>query len=671
MTRLAGRQLLVLLGVSLLGGAVAVPAHASPAYSSPAHSLPVQRATGGDRSDVVLFPNNALTVRDPRQLTGLRVALPMPDCTVSPTDCSTIAQLNQLDGFDIDPRISLRFDHAVDPLAVAAATTVTRLDGFGRAAAPIGVDRVVYDASTDTVYAHPVSQLAPDTTYLLRLRGDRGTGRPDAQAVFTTESATVGLLDMRAQLDSGRAYRVAGIPFAARGLQIDADVPAAGTTLTYTADQGAVGGLHTSPVPITSATDASRYVFGSFLAPNWLNADSVIPQTPTRGPGPVVQGQRRLPFVLIVPAGTEPRGGWPVAIFGHGFTASDTNVFLAADLNASRGIATIGTDVVGHGFGPRSTWNITTADGATISVPAHARGIDQNGDGVITSTEGVGAPVQPAPDAAVNDRDGLRQTVADVMTLVRAIGQGLDVTGDGRNDLRRTGVSYYGQSFGGIYGVMLGGVDPRVPVLALNVSGGPISEIARLSPSFRLLVTQDLALRQPSLLNGGYDGFTESMPLRGDPPVLNPAPGAIAIQAALAAETWLGRSGGPEPYAPLLRTDPPPGSYPKRVLFQNAFGDQTVPNPTNYTVLAAGNLFDRESLYRNDKTAQAGRNPHTFLLDPSFVQGNLPGQEQIVTFFASNGTTTIDPDGPGSVWEVPIADPAVLLHLNFPNPLGP
>ena len=87
-------------------------------------------------------------------------------------------------------------------------------------------------------------------------------------------------------------------------------------------------------------------------------------------------------------------------------------------------------------------------------------------------------------------------------------------------------------------------------------------------------------------------------------------------------------------------------------------------------MLAAGRLFDRESLYRNDKTAQSGLNPHGFLLDPTFVQGNVPGQQQIVTFFASNGSTIIDPDGSGQVWEVPITNPSVLLHLNFPNPLG-
>ena len=636
------------------------------AIPSAASAGPVTPAGAGPH--VTLFPSNALTVRDFTQLTGRRVNLPMPDCTTNPTDCNTVTELNQLDGFDIDPRISLTFDGPVDPVAVAAHVTVGRLGGLPWST---GVDRIVWDASTNTVYAHPTDQLASDTTYVLRLHGDHSAGIPSASTTFTTESATADLLKMRLQLDTGLAYAAAGIPPSARGLHIDADVPAAGTTLSYTADAGPVGGLHTSPIPITSGTGAGRYVFGSFTAPSWLNADSVIPQTPTLFFGPHVTGQATLPFVLIVPAGPAPAGGWPVAIFGHGFTGSDSNVFLAGDVNALNGIATIGTDVVGHGFGPLSTWNIQEADGTTLSVPAHARGHDQNGDGVISSTEGVGAPIQPAADAAVADRDGLRQTVADVMSLVRAIGRGLDVDGDGHNDLRRTGVDYYGQSFGGIYGVMLAGTDPKVNTLALNVSGGPISEIARLSPSFRLLVTQDLALRQPSLLNGGYDGFTESMPLRGAAPVLSPAPGALAIQAVLAQETWLDRSGGPEPYAPLIRLDPPPGSHAKRVIFSNAFGDRTVPNPTNYTVLAAGHLFDRESLYRNDLTPNAASNPHAFLLDPSFTLGSLPGQQQIVTFFASGGATIVDPDGPGPVWETPIADPSELLLMNFANPLGP
>ena len=647
----------------------------------------VSGATAADASTarptarvVSAFPSDRLTVPDRSQLTGRRVALPVTGCSASPTTCNELRLIDQLDGFDLDPRLALRFDRAVDPAAVARATTVVggrdhdgdsdADDAGGRGT---GIDRVVYDAATHTVYSHPATQLAPGTTYRIVVHGSRSSGLPTSVTGFTTESATTGLLALRRQLDDGSAFHAAGIGSGAQRLRIEHVFPATGATLAYTADLGS-GKTLTSKVLNTSSLAAGSYVFGSYLAPSWLDRSIAIPQTSTRGPGPAVTGRARVPFVLIVPSGTAPRGGWPVAVFGHGFTRTDADLFLAADLNASKGLATIATDVVGHGYGAKSTWTVTSA-GNTTTFPAYARGFDQNHDGTITSTEGVSTPIQPAPDAAIGNRDGLRQTVADIMTLVRYVGRGVTVPAAGAlgtaTTLRPTAVAYYGQSFGGIYGVMLGGADPKVPVVAPNVSGGPISEIARLSPAFRPLVTQDLALRVPNLLNGGYDGFTESMPLRGDAPVTAPAPGSLAIQAAIADETWLNRSGSPETFAPLLRLSPPAGSPVKRVLFQNGFGDQTVPNPTTYTELAAGGLFGRESFYRNDKTLNAGSNPHGFLLNPTFVPGNLLAQRQMSTFLASGGTTTIDPDGPLPVFEVPITDPRVLLNLNFANPLHP
>ncbi len=634
------------------------------ASSAPASAAADQHGRNAPRV-TALFPSDDQTVRDRSQATGRRVALPYPNCRTRPTDCHDVALLNRLDGFDLDPRLSLRFNRAVNPAAVASAIRIT--PAHDRDDASIGVDRVVYDAASHTVFAHPARQLAPGTTYRLTVRGGKQDIRP-AHTSFTTESAPAGLLAMRRQLDDGAAYRAAHLSGKDLALRVEHVIPAAGAVLRYTADMGSKAGSTTATVvPNTSPTGAGSYVFGSYLAPSWLNAHSVIAQTPTAGAGPRVTGRCRLPFVLILPKGPAPKGGWPVAIFGHGFTRSDTDLFLAADFNASRGLATIATDVVGHGYGPRSTWTATSLAGTT-SIPAYARGVDQNRDGVITSTEGSSAPAQPAPDASVGSRDGLRQTVADLMSLVRAVGRGVTLPRQYGTALRRTAVSYYGQSFGGIYGVMLGGTDPLVPVLAPNVSGGPISEIARLSPAFRPLVTQDLSQRQPSLLNGGYDGFTESMPLRGDAPVTAPAPGALAIQRAIARETWIDRSGSPETFAPLLRAHPPAGSTAKRVLLSNALGDQTVPNPTTYTELLAGRLFDRETLYRNDKSVSASMNPHGFLLDPRFAQGNVPEQNQISTFLASAGATTIDPDGPAPIFEVPITDPRELQRLNFTSP---
>jgi hypothetical protein len=629
----------VLLAAVLTGA----PAAAAPARESAAR--PVE-----------LFPTDALTVPDPAQATGRRIALPRPDCATRPTDCALTALLDQLDGFDLDPRIAVRFDRPVDPSAASAAMVLL---GGGRVT---GVDRVVYDRATSTVFAHPVRQLDPGTTYRLVVLPSTRTG--SAATTFTTQSATHGLEAMRRQLDSGAAYTRAGIPAPARGLRVERIVPAAGTTLEYLADAG--NELTTTAVPGLPVPGAGEYVFGSYLAPSWLTADRLVPQAPTRGPGPVVRAQARLPFVLVVPAGTPPAGGWPVAVFGHGFTGLDTDVFRAARTTTEHGFATMVTDAVGHGSGPRSVWRATTG-GQTITIPAYGRGVDLDGDGLIGTYEGIG-PL-PGPYAAVNFRDGLRQTVADLMSLVRAVGRGVDLDGDGAPDLRRTPVSYYGQSLGGIYGTMLGGVDPRVPALALNVAGGPITEITRLCPELRPLVAASLAQSVPSLLNGGVAHFTESLPLRGDPPVTDPAPGALAIQEFLSRTDWLDRSGSPETFAPLLRARPLPGRPAKRVLLQNVVGDETVPNPTTYTVLAAGDLFDRASLYRNDLTAQRDRNPHAFLFDLRFTEGALPGQRQLAVFLASGGRTVLDPDGAGPVWEVPIRDPRVLLRLNFPNPV--
>lgn len=590
---------------------------------------------------VSVFPTDDLTVADRGQLTGRRVALPATDCTNEVT-CGLVQQLDQLDGFDIDPRIAVRFSSAVDPAEAAARITVQEAHGGWRT----GVDRVVWDPASNTLYAHPAEQLAPSTTYRLKVQGG-----PEDKALhdtFTTMSATDGLLDLRRQIDSGSAFRAAGV--GRPGLRVEGTFPVAGTTITWNQDQGAADATSGVPVLATSGT----LVFGSYLAPNWLRPDVTIPQTPTRDAGPAPVGAQRLPFVAVLPAGTPPRGGWPVAVFGHGFTASDTSVFLAAAANAQNGIATIGTNVVGHGYGPDSSFTVTSG-GTTTTVPSYGRGVDQDGNQVIASTEGSSATGAAAPQSS---RDALRQTAADIMTLIRSVG-GTDVDRNGTPDLSGKDVTYFGQSFGGIYGTMLTGADPAVARSVLNVAGGPITEISRLSPSFRPLTTA--ALNSAGLLNSPdptRNFFQEQLPLRGEGPVTATVPGALAIQEYLARATWLSRPGSPETFSPLIEK--------RRALFQVAFADQTVPNPTAYTVIDAGDLWSRTSLYRNDKTPNATTNPHTFLLNPAFVLGFGPGQAQVAAFLGRG--QVIDPDGAAPVWEVPISDPAVLLSLNFSQP---
>ena len=108
------------------------------------------------------------------------------------------------------------------------------------------------------------------------------------------------------------------------------------------------------------------------------------------------------------------------------------------------------------------------------------------------------------------------------------------------------------------------------------------------------------------------------------------------IQATGARTNWINRSGSPETFAPLLRLRPPAGQAAKKVLYQFAFGDQTVPNPASSTLMRAGQLQDVTTLYRNDLTPTATTDPHGFLIDPR-ITGRQFGQIQVATFLASGG----------------------------------
>src|SRR5205823_3474750 len=79
------------------------------AQSAHVHALfDVSRPTGGP------FPSNLFTVQDNSQNTGRRVNLPLPDPSTHPSDSEDAAVLNTLDGFNLQPRLSVPFDGPID-----------------------------------------------------------------------------------------------------------------------------------------------------------------------------------------------------------------------------------------------------------------------------------------------------------------------------------------------------------------------------------------------------------------------------------------------------------------------------------------------------------------------------------------------------------------------------
>lgn len=98
-----------------------------------------------------------LTVADLSQKTGRRVNLPLPDC-------QDLALLNQLDGFNLQARIRVRFSAPVNLDTLRAGIAFAWLDNLTTeeyGLQPLGhvtpINQVIYDPATNTAYAKSAS----------------------------------------------------------------------------------------------------------------------------------------------------------------------------------------------------------------------------------------------------------------------------------------------------------------------------------------------------------------------------------------------------------------------------------------------------------------------------------------------------------------------------------
>jgi hypothetical protein len=613
----------------------------------------------------------------------------------------------------------------------------TLLDG-DRGKQVIGIDQVVWDTFTNTLHVKSDELLDQHTRYaLIVTRGMRDrSGDPVEPAdtfrrfrqtvrgrykqslldaihaarrigvresdiatasVFTTVSATAILEKIRDQIkaatpdpvdlnlgpDGARTVfsleAVAGITWRQQTRDNPADFTTVQLDLTLLRSiSGAVGLI----------------AFGKYVSPDYeVHPGEYIPPVATLTGTPVVQARNEIYFNLVLPSGPKPEGGWPVAIFTHGAGWSNNLSFNIAAAMAARGIATIAINAVGSGFGSLSTLTVNQNGGQSVTLAAGGRGIDQNGDHIIESTEGLSTAL---PRTILFLTDGVRQTVADLLQLVRVIEVGVDVDGDGLPDLDASHIYFVGWSLGGNCGTVLLSVEPSVSVGVLNAPSAPLLENRRLSPPNRSALGQLLAARMPSLINApGITSlagvtvtapyFNENMPLRNSlplavhltdgtsqeiqSPVINRLAGAMEIQAVVENAEWVGQPGSPVAYAPHLRKDPLAGMPVKLVIYQFAKTDQNAPNPNTTAILGAGDLADRATFYRHDlafaENPRLLRNPHRFMvgIHPEFAEIARGAQEQIAVFLASDGHAIIHPE-PARFFEVPI-DGSLPEDLNF------
>lgn len=717
----------LVLGVVLMAlGGVAVRISAS--FSAAVPPAPVRAIFDPSTPDGGPFPSDAFTVADPRQLTGLRVNLPKPDCTQRPSDCEDITVLNTFDGFNMQPRLSIPFSGAIDVNSVTSRTIFLIRLGDARV---IGINQIVWDTLTNILHASVDESLDEHTRYALVVtRGIRSaSGTPiEAPIAFRRFRQTMRGPYRAALLDAIAAAARAGTREAdiavasvfttqtfshivtrmrdaiqrAPAPKLEFTVGSDGTravfdaarieTLTTNADVTVGGPL--TPQPMVQLLTAMRVIpgavgtiaFGTFRTLDFtVHPYGHIAPIPTRTGTLTPTGSIDGAFDLWLPAGTPPPHGWPIVIYGPGSFGSKDTPFSHAGVLTSHGFAVIAINVIGRGRGPRTTMTVGLTGGASTTFAAPGLGEDANGDGTIE-------PWEPRrvrrPYAVLNTSGSIAQAVAQYFALVRAIQAGVDVNRDGTPDLDASRIYYLGQSLGAMWGMFVFAYEPAIRAAVFNVPVGTL--IYNTSRSLeRASLGALLDARVPSLLNApqgitSIDGvaleapyFNENLPLRNEAPRVNTMRGAMDIQQVLDRIAWAAQICSTVAIAPRLRRTPPPGVPARPFIVQWARSDQIATNPTASELIRAGDFADRVLFYRHDLNLKAAGidrpvNPHGFLSmvavpAPHMARVALGAQHQIGRFFESDGAVVIHPE-PADVWEWPIRAPLPEDTYFLPRP---
>jgi hypothetical protein len=480
-----------------------------------------------------LFPSDYFTVADEGNNTGRRLNLPYLNCAVYVSDCEDLEVVNSLDGFGLQTRISIPFDGQIDPATIDSHTVfLIRLPATADGSSgTIGINQIVWDPATLTVHVETDELLRQHERYaVIVTRGVRDTAgepvkatkqfrhlRTDVAAwyrtkllealgaaaqigikeqdivvasVYTTQSVTSVMERIRDQIKRGTPAP-ASFAIGPAGERAVFDL-AKVTSIVHNRHVGVSPDVFDSTTsidlrPLKNVVPGAieKIAYGYYASPDYIvHPGEYIPAVGTRSGIPAVQRYSDIYFTLYLPSGSRPAAGWPVALVAGGTSNNQhtTSGNFAAKL-AARGIACMGINHVGQGFGPLGTLTVNLANGSTVTIPDAGRAIDQGGDGIIANTEGSEAA---GPRAwTIAERDGHRQTVIDFLQLVQVIKAGMDVDGDTIADIDPSRIYFIGASAGSMIGTIFLSLEPDVATGAASVTPGVIPEHARWQPNRR------------------------------------------------------------------------------------------------------------------------------------------------------------------------------------------
>ena len=236
----------------------------------------------------------------------------------------------------------------------------------------------------------------------------------------------------------------------------------------------------------------------------------------------------------------------PAILFGHGIGGDINNVYILDEIIEGMPITRIAIDAVAHGEHPMAS------SGASFQVVLDFFALD------------IGTQTLQALKA----RDNFRQSTYDKLQLVELLHQDPDMNADGRSDLSLDKLGYYGLSLGGIMGVELLSLEPRIDLGLLAVPGARLVSVltdGSVIGDFKSAIY---------LLVGGKEVFDGLTPLA-----------QVLLDAA-----------DPGTYAPYIygekrswTTNQSNVTHP-HLLMQMAMNDEIVPNTANAALARAFNL---------------------------------------------------------------------------------
>lgn len=505
------------------------------------------------KRDVDVWPEVRLLVDDAATATGKRLH-------VDPLEWSALLDsaggyapvftedLAELDGFGVNAEAFFRYGRAFDPALLPTGEALTALHaGFGFVVLdpapryePALVRTTDHGATLMLAPQHPLPEATWVAAFITRELTAAAGGCLEPSVAVAARLAAPSTEDQRA-ID---ALTTLGIITSASELVSLVVYP----TQSIVGDSQAVAAdvltrdfaLEAPPTCTPDAASRWRQCEGAFVAGDYRDADGHFP---SRAPGaPAVPVRTyRVPITFWLPfTGVGP---FPTLLYGHGLGGGRDQGARLAEFAAPLGIATVAIDAVRHSEHP-------TGLGASASTF----------DTVLAFVTFDGDRATRAIDGR-KLRDHFRQSTWDKLQLTRLLRAGVDVDGDGTDDLDGTRLAYLGVSLGGIMGSELAALTDAYAAVVLVVPGGRVSAIISDSATFRPIIN---LVRPRGTTAGDVDRFF---------PVL---------------QTVLDR-GDAASYGPHVIRDrlAPAGTRVPNVLLGVVLDDDTVPNSSNYALARA------------------------------------------------------------------------------------